>query len=109
MDSFYLVQNLPPDSGYLQETNITWDSLSMSGLPMGLTLPYHQNHVTFRFTGMQLTNLNQTRYSFILEGNDKEWSSITDKTFVDYRNLPLDNIPSKFVPVDLMAYGVSLR
>ena len=87
MDSFYIVQSLPPDSGYLQQKNITWDSLSMSGLPLGLTLPYHQNHVTFRFTGMQLANLNQTRYSFILEGNDNEWSSISDKTIVDYRNL----------------------
>jgi signal transduction histidine kinase/streptogramin lyase len=87
MDSFYLVKNLPPDSGYLQQNKITWDSLSINGLPLGLQLPYHQNHVTFRFTGTQLANLNKTRYSFILEGNDQDWSSISEKTFVDYRNL----------------------
>jgi signal transduction histidine kinase/ligand-binding sensor domain-containing protein len=95
MDSFYLFQDLPPDSGYLKENNITWDSLSMSGLPLGLTLPYHQNHLSFRFTGMQLANLNQTRYSFILEGIEKEWNSISDKTFVDYRNLSPGNYTFK--------------
>ena len=95
MDSFYLAQNLPPDSGYLQEKSITWDSLSMRGLPMGLKLPYDQNHVTFRFTGTQLANLNKTRYRFILEGLDKEWSAITDKSFVDYRNLSSGNYTFK--------------
>jgi signal transduction histidine kinase len=95
MDSFYLVQNLPPDSGYLQEKNITWDSLSMRGLPLGLKLPFDQNHITFRFTGTQLSNLNKTRYRFILEGLDKEWSTITDKSFVDYRNLSSGNYTFK--------------
>ena len=56
-------------------------------MPVNLTLPFNQNHLTFYFTGSHLNNLNKTRYRYILEGNDKTWCDITDQSFADYRNI----------------------
>ncbi len=87
-DTFYTKKNFPADTGYLEKNNIRWDSAAGPyNIPMGLSLPSSQNHLTFHFTGTHLDNLNKTRYRYVLEGNDKTWSSITDKAYADYRNL----------------------
>ncbi|MBL0132148.1 MAG: hypothetical protein IPP43_14485 [Chitinophagaceae bacterium] len=87
-DTFYTKNNFPPDTSYLQKHNIRWDSAAGPyNMPVRLSLPYNQNHLTFHFTGTHLDNLNKTRYRYVLEGNDKTWSNSTDKAFADYRNL----------------------
>ena len=87
-DTFYTKNNFPRDSGYLQKNNIRWDSTAGPyNIPAHLSLPFDENHLTFHFTGTHLDNLNKTRYRYVLEGNDKTWSTITDKAFADYRNL----------------------
>jgi hypothetical protein len=89
-DAFYLKGRFPADTnGYLIKNRISWSGVSNAWfLPAGLTLPYDQNHLTFYFTGTHLDNRDKTRYCYIMEGNDKVWSSITDQAFADYRNLP---------------------
>ena len=87
-DIFYTKNNFPPDTGYLKKNNIRWDSAAGPyNIPVRLSLPFDQNHLTFHFTGTHLDNLNKTRYRYVLEGNDKTWSNTTDKAFADYRNL----------------------
>lgn len=87
-DTFYTKNNLPVDSGYLQQNNIQWDSTDGPyNLPVNLKLPYNQNHLTFHFTGTHLDNMNKTRYRYVLEGTDRAWSDITDKAYAEYRNL----------------------
>ena len=50
---------------------------------------YEQNYLSFQFTGSQMTNRDKTRYSYVLEGFDAQWSDISDKPFSEnYRNLP---------------------
>nr|HPH18118.1 two-component regulator propeller domain-containing protein [Haliscomenobacter sp.] len=87
-DTFYTKNTPLADTGYLQQNNITWDSTSgPHNLPVNLRLPHHQNFLTFHFTGTHLDNTNKTRYRYILEGADKAWSEISDKSYAEFRNL----------------------
>lgn len=75
---------------YYQETD--WsaysDSLNQNRLPVNLELPYDQNHLTFSFIGICMSNPEQVRYQFMLEGFDKTWSPVTAKNEAVYTSLP---------------------
>lgn len=43
-------------------------------LPLGLDLSYKENHFTFKFTGISLSNPDRVLYKYMLEGLDKTWS-----------------------------------
>ncbi|MBU0765491.1 MAG: hypothetical protein KJ607_11715, partial [Bacteroidetes bacterium] len=43
-------------------------------LPKDLTLKYNENHLTFDFSGISLSNPEKVYYKFMMEGLDKEWS-----------------------------------
>ena len=73
--------------------NIDWtiytdDINKISGLPIGLRLPYKQNHLTFDFIGISLTIPSKVRFQYILEGIDKDWSPAIKENHVTYSNLP---------------------
>jgi signal transduction histidine kinase/ligand-binding sensor domain-containing protein len=89
-DTFYVSENLPADTGWLQKNNIAWDSLAgYFNLPVNLTIPYQQNYISFQFTSARLSNRDKNRYRYILEGFDKSWSAISDKSYsINYRDLP---------------------
>jgi signal transduction histidine kinase/ligand-binding sensor domain-containing protein/CheY-like chemotaxis protein len=56
-------------------------------IPENMVLDYQNNHVTFYYSGMQVNEPNHVRYTYFLEGLDKEWSSYTSDNRVEYRNL----------------------
>ena len=89
IDTTFITQNnIPADTSTWSKNSIEWDSLSGTWhLPVGLVMPYDQNHLTFHFTGTHLNNPDQTVYRYFLKGNDKQWSSITKASLADYRNL----------------------
>ncbi len=89
-DIFYPSGELPKETGWLKENNITWDGIDgYFNLPVNLEIPFEQNYLSFQFTGTELANRNKTRYSYYLEGFDSEWSEISDNPFSEnYRNLP---------------------
>ncbi|MCF8257659.1 MAG: SpoIIE family protein phosphatase [Flavobacteriales bacterium] len=64
------------------------DSITISGLPSGLALPYDKNHLTFEFSGVSLTSPSSINYSYLLEGFDEDWSPITNNSDAAYANLP---------------------
>ncbi len=85
---FVTISSVPSDTTTLSKTSIEWDSLSGPWhLPVGLVLPYDQNHLTFHFTGTHLNYPDKTSYRYFLEGNDKQWYTTTDVPLADYRNL----------------------
>ncbi len=58
-------------------------------LPVGLTLPSTQNYLSFNYNGFQFDNPDKVVYSYFLEGIDKNWSPVSDKTTSEnYRDLP---------------------
>ena len=86
---YYVKNNLPKDSGYLQSNNIEWDSItSLFKLPVGLSLPHNQNAINFSFTNNEIKGREKIVYCYILEGADKKWSDISGRPFSkNYYNL----------------------
>lgn len=68
--------------------NITFSGIAKwHPIPETLTLPYKFNKITFDFVAIETDKNFLVRYQYILDGNDSEWSPITDKTAVTYGNL----------------------
>jgi signal transduction histidine kinase len=86
----YAIDRKAKDSGYLALNNIHWNTVKgPHNIPVGLTLPYNQNYLSFNFNGAQFSNPDKMVYRYILEGIDKNWSPISDKTSSEnYRDLP---------------------
>ncbi|MCC9137620.1 two-component regulator propeller domain-containing protein [Pontibacter silvestris] len=75
---------------FLKPTN--WQSLGYNvnketGLPRDLKLTHSQNHVTFDFFGINLSDPERVRYKYRLKGYDEQWSHATDKTLATYARL----------------------
>ncbi|MEQ8522955.1 MAG: two-component regulator propeller domain-containing protein, partial [Vicingaceae bacterium] len=49
---------------------------------------YNENHLTFEYIGISLTNPEHVQYKYMLEGFDKDWSPVTSSNDVVYSNLP---------------------
>lgn len=59
-----------------------------TNLPIELVLPYNKNHLTFQFIATSLTIPEKTKYKYILEGLNEDWSPALSKTEADYPALP---------------------
>ena len=53
-------------------------------IPTELNLRYKENHLTFSFNALTSTRV---QYSFMLEGQDKNWTSYSDKNEVTFSNI----------------------
>lgn len=53
-----------------------------------LVLPYDQNHLTFDFIAINLSNPSAVKYQWKLHGFDKDWSPVSAQHTFSYPNLP---------------------
>jgi ligand-binding sensor domain-containing protein/signal transduction histidine kinase len=68
--------------------SIQFDGISkFYPLPENLVLPYKNNNVIFDFTAIEPAKPYLVRYQYILEGYDKDWSPITNKTTASFGNI----------------------
>jgi signal transduction histidine kinase/ligand-binding sensor domain-containing protein/DNA-binding response OmpR family regulator/HPt (histidine-containing phosphotransfer) domain-containing protein len=73
----------------LDPNNCTFDSLSpWDNLPIGLALPYDQNHLSFTFVGATTKQAQKVRYKYKMEGWDNDWLPTTSDNHATYSNLP---------------------
>jgi len=74
---------------FLQPTDWSGQSsgADANGLPIGLYLAYRRNHLTFDYIGICLSEPDQVRYRYRLEGFDQDWLPPTDARFASYSNL----------------------
>lgn len=93
--AFYEDRNQALAGRFAESDEIKSDSVESNYLlPVNLRLPYHQNYLSFSFAGLTLSNPDQVKYRYVLEGIDKNWSPITTNTQSEnYRDLP----PGKYV------------
>jgi len=86
---FYIVDKAAKDSSYLSINDVQWESVQGPyDMPVGLTLPYTQNYLSFNYNGAQFNNPDKVVYRYILEGIDKTWAPVSDKTTSEnYRDL----------------------
>ncbi|MES2593590.1 MAG: two-component regulator propeller domain-containing protein [Bacteroidota bacterium] len=69
-------------------SDIEFDSISpFYPLPYNLVLPYNHNNVTFDFAAIEPAKPSLVRYQYILDGYDKEWSPLINKTTVTFGNI----------------------
>ena len=57
------------------------------GIPENLNLAYNNNYLTFNFIGITMSQPKKVKYQYMLEGIDKYWSPLTNKTSVPYGNI----------------------
>ena len=58
-----------------------------------VTFDYDQNSLTFNFSDFNFDDNHGSRYTYMLEGYDKEWAPLTHSNTVTYRNLA----PGKYI------------
>jgi ligand-binding sensor domain-containing protein/serine phosphatase RsbU (regulator of sigma subunit) len=84
------------DSTSAKHEGISFDSVSYwNAMPVNLSLPYHQNHVTLNYIGINFKSQDKILYEYILEGFEDNWNPITNKTEAVYSNLPAGNFTFK--------------
>jgi signal transduction histidine kinase len=84
-------KNILPPPVYIMKVTIdgTVDSIvppfSIAGqLPQ---LSYGQNNIAFDFAGLSFLDEENVRYTYRMEGLDKDWSPVTDRRYVNYSHL----------------------
>jgi len=70
---------------YISNTKIKLKDVELAD---GAVYLYDQNHFTFSYHGISLTNPEAVMYSYKLEGFDEEWSPPSKESFATYSNLP---------------------
>jgi len=64
------------------------DNFSLwSGIPLSLSLPHNQNHLTFEFNGISFTAPEKVRYQYKLEGSALPWTPSTELQSATYSYL----------------------
>ncbi len=92
---------------FFKEVNWSERADSVSGwfnLPSTLVLPSSENHLTFSYTGISLTNPKQVRYKYMLEGASSDWSPERSETEITFSGLSPGNY--KFKVISRGANGV---
>ncbi|RXQ97568.1 GAF domain-containing protein [Ancylomarina salipaludis] len=57
-------------------------------IPQNLELTHDMHHLTFNFEALSYKSPEKVKYKWILEGLDKEWSPITNKSEAIYSRIP---------------------
>jgi signal transduction histidine kinase/ligand-binding sensor domain-containing protein len=88
-DTFYLNGKLPFGNVHSHLKNAQWEDVTGPyNMPVHLHLPYDNNYLQFHFTLAHLGSQDTTKYRYILEGIDKDWSESNNNTFSqNYLNL----------------------
>ena len=66
---------------------LKYEVLDDEGLPQGLVLDPGDNHLTFQFVGIKLSDPKSVKYQYRLDGADTEWSPVTKTGSVTYSSL----------------------
>ncbi len=80
-----------------------WDDYAqLPAVPtMGKVILRHQeNSVTFRFSDFNYNALGKTKYSYQLQGYDKQWSPPSTASYAAYRDLPHGNYTFQVKAID---------
>ena len=89
-DTFYVKGKKPLTAGYTGDGKLLWDSVSGPyNMPVNLQLPHNQNYMQFNFAQAHLGRQDNTLYTYVLEGIDKNWSIPNANAYTEnYLNLP---------------------
>ncbi len=76
------------DSIISQYRNVSFSSVTdFYPRPGNLVLPYKHNDISFEFAVIETSRPNLIKYSYILEGNEDNWSRPSERSSVRFNNL----------------------
>lgn len=87
-NQFYDFHNFP-DS--LHKKISFSDVAPFSNYPNNLKLAHDQNHISFHFSAIDWSASDKIKYSYRMAGLDEKWSTPSEETMADYRNLSHGN------------------
>ncbi len=68
--------------------NVRFDSVRRyNHIPENLVLSYAFNNISFDFVGIATTRSNLVQYQYMLQGYDKNWSPVTNKSTAGFGNI----------------------
>jgi ligand-binding sensor domain-containing protein len=82
-----------------------WDKygvkLSSYGIwPTDLAVPHTDNHFTFFFDALSMSQPERMQYQFMLEGLESDWEPVTDINFATYSRLDYDDYVFRVRAID---------
>ena len=72
----------------LQFSNVIISNARKQTLTTGGSLKHFQNNLVFQLSAPSFVDEKQTRFSYLLEGSDKEWSEPSAEASINFVNLP---------------------
>jgi len=76
--------NTVPPLTYINKVRVDFQDYPV---PEDNIYSYQDNFLTFNFTGLSFVAPEKVRYSYMLEGIDRDWSPMTDEHYATYANL----------------------
>jgi signal transduction histidine kinase/DNA-binding response OmpR family regulator len=64
------------------------ETVAFENLPVDPQFSYKVNHLTFHFSAIDWASPQKIKYSYKIDGLNKDWSIPSEETKADYRNLP---------------------
>lgn len=61
---------------------------SLTGIPVGVRLPYSRNFIRISFTGVSHTKPSGLKFRYKMEGLDESWTYVTNQRSVTFERLP---------------------
>jgi two-component system, sensor histidine kinase ChiS len=84
------------DTMIQQFRKVGFDRVSaFSSIPEDLVLPFTHNTICFDFVGIETAKPFLVQYQFMLEGSEKNWSPLSNRTMAEYSNLSHGNYTFK--------------
>ncbi len=65
-----------------------------------LSLSYEDKHLSFQFNAINLLNPEKIKFSYLLDGFDREWSPVSSRNEATYSNLPIGKYTFKVKAVN---------
>ena len=92
-ETYLLNDETPANTSDAFQSGLRWDNVAgPTNMPVSLQIPYNKNFIHFHYGNLNLAPHDTTRYRYILNGVDKDWSAITtDTSTVNYMNLQPGN------------------
>lgn len=84
---FEKFNNIPPKLNFVRINLFYEDILAGKSLQNHPVFDYHQNHLGFKFNGIDQLNPDGVKYQWKLEGLETSWSPVTTTNEVNYTNL----------------------
>ncbi len=83
-----ILSEVQRDSLYKKFHTIQFDSITpFNFIPANLKLPYNHNDISFDFVAIEPDRPNLVIYQYMLEGYDKNWSAVTNKSDASFGNM----------------------